>query len=409
MNAIYTPSPIAAYKGNPLIEALPPIQDPTETAKQLRITVPYDKGERNLPGYQREHCLVSALQFFEPLPHHLDLAARMDKTIRFGYVGRTPLDRDYWQSIPATADTVSENMKLIDRTPVRNINTGFGLVGVSGMGKSTSVERVLGTYPQIIQHTEYKKQQANMIQIPWLKLDCPFDGSVRGLCFKFFAALDDLLGSNYLRKFERGRSTVDQLMPQMARIGKIHGMGLLVIDEIQHLADYKQSHGIGPNRMLNFFVELINTAGMPIMMIGTPKAISVLTKEFRSARRSAGQGDLVWNRMEPGPHWEFFLEALWGYQYTKKITPLNRELSAALYEESQGITDFAVKLYLLAQCRAIRTKKEEVTEAIIRSVAKDSLNMAAPFLKALKTKDFSALPNFDDIRPIDFEKAMSAA
>ena len=34
-----------------------------------------------------------------------------------------------------------------------------------------------------------------------MKLDCPFDGSLKGLCMSFFSELDRLLGSNYLNKF----------------------------------------------------------------------------------------------------------------------------------------------------------------------------------------------------------------
>jgi hypothetical protein len=159
--------------------------------------------------------------------------------------------------------------------------------------------------------------------------------------------------------------------------------------------------------MLSFFVQLINTIGLPVILVGTYKAWSVLNSEFRQIRRGTGQGDLVWDAMKEDETWEVFVKSLWRYQYVRKPCPLTPELSHALYYESQGITDFAVKLYMLAQVRAIATGKEIITTSIIQSVAKDSLRTARQVLNALKHKDtqtkINLLMDCDDITPIDIE------
>jgi hypothetical protein len=49
----------------------------------------------------------------------------------------------------------------------------------------------------------------------------------------------------------------------------------------------------------------------------------------------------------------FLSNHLWRYQCTANPVELTQELSDCLYEESAGIVDFAVKLALLAQVRAI--------------------------------------------------------
>jgi hypothetical protein len=107
--------------------------------------------------------------------------------------------------------------------------------------------------------------------------------------------------------------------------------------------------------------------------------------------------------------WELFVESLWRYQYLRKACPLKPELSHALYDVTQGITDFAVKVYMLAQVRAIATGKEAVTESIIRSVAKDSLRLAQPILSALKTGDIRALQKVDDVYPKDITSVLEEA
>jgi len=115
MKAKYTKSNVAAYKGNPLIEALPPLLSSKEVGRALRHEVPYDEEERQLPTHEREHCLISVLQFFEPLPHHIDLEAKLSRTLRFGYVGRNPLAKGFWQDIPKTAEKVAANLEDEER------------------------------------------------------------------------------------------------------------------------------------------------------------------------------------------------------------------------------------------------------------------------------------------------------
>ncbi len=88
----------------------------------------------------------------------------------------------------------------------------------------------------------------------------------------------------------------------MARVASNQSLGVLVIDEIQNLSEAKSG---GHRKMLNFFVQLINTIGLPVVLVGTYKAMSVLGSEFRQMRRGTGQGDLVWDPMAEDEVWQF--------------------------------------------------------------------------------------------------------
>jgi len=46
-------------------------------------------------------------------------------------------------------------------------------------------------------------------------------------------------------------------MVKMSTLAHTHGLGLLIIDEIQHLSQAKSG---GSEKMLNFFVTLVNTS-----------------------------------------------------------------------------------------------------------------------------------------------------
>ncbi|PSR36345.1 MAG: transposase [Sulfobacillus thermosulfidooxidans] len=404
IDAEYQTPPIATYQGNPFIEALPPIWSEEEAGQLLKYAPPYSPQDRELPAHYRLHLIQNTLQFFEPLPVHLELEQRFSRMIRIGYLARNPRDPRFVAQLHENADLIG-NSEGVPPTP-RSTATGFTILGMSGVGKTTAVERILSLYPQVIGHHEYQERPLTVMQVVWLKLDCPFDGSIKGLCLNFFQAIDDLLGSRYYERYASGRHTVDELLPRMARVAALHGLGVLVIDEIQHLSEAKSG---GSRKMLNFFVQLVNTIGLPVVLVGTYKAQALLSGEFRQTRRGTGQGDFIWDRMENDEVWQFFVEALWRFQYTRRPVPLTAALQGALYDASQGITDFAVKLYMLAQARAIVRDDETFSPALIRSVAKDSLRLASPILEALRTGNLRLLQGVDDVAPLDVERYLEEA
>ena len=416
--ATYREAELPEHCGNPLIEALPPMYSETQARDLLKYYPIVDPVIRAKPSHIRTHAVVNAADFFTPLPIHLSLQQQVDRMLRSGYLNRNPLAPGYW---PGTNRAIAEmreryrNSKVRPNAPHATAPRGFTILGVSGIGKSTAMKRILAMYDQIIYHSCYDGKPFTHVQITWLHLQCPRKGNLSILVKTFFQALDALLGTTYYRDFvEHSRKRVEEFIPDMKNLALKHSLGLLVIDEIQNLVN---APGTSSNELLDFLVEMDNEIGVPIVLVGTFKAEPILCgNEFRRARRAAGQGDRVWERMKEDQVWRKFAQRLWKYQFVRDPVPWTKEyepteLIHALYEESQGITDVAVKVFLLAQIYAMEmyedkqlegqeTLPETLSADLFRKASHESLRLLQPFLKALRYNLMDKIKQFEDIEPV---------
>ncbi|MCX7745574.1 MAG: ATP-binding protein [Clostridia bacterium] len=403
VKAEYSEQVLKEYQGNLLIEALPPIWSFEQVEELLHSYPEHEEYERKIDAHYRYHCVQRLFSYFQPWSTHFDIEQRISRVIRQGYLSRNPLAPNYASDMQSIYRMIKEGNYQFKNVELSTPSaSGFTIIGFSGMGKTTGIEKILQRYPQLIIHDEYNSEAFDHKQLVWLKLDCPHDGSVKALCASFFIEFDKLLVDSTYDKFAAGRNTTTATMiPRMSQIARRHSLGLLVIDEIQHLSVAKSG---GQEKMLNFFVNLVNTIGIPVILIGTTKAMSILQSEFRQARRGSGhQGDLVWENMDKTDDWDLLIEGMWNYQWTKNKVPLSKELKDALYWESQGIVDIAIKLYAMAQMRAIATGEETIMADLIKTIAEDNLKLVKPMLDALKSGKNEEIGKYHDIKPVDIE------
>ncbi|WP_240180995.1 ATP-binding protein [Staphylococcus aureus] len=213
----------------------------------------------------------------------------------------------------------------------------------------------------------------------------------------FFKAIDELLGTRYLEKFGYLNRVTSTMLLHRTSLANMYGVGVLVIDEIQHLLHAKNDK----EDMLNFFVTLSNTVGVPTVLIGTSKAQQLFKGNFRQARRAASEGSIIWDRMnEDSEEWEFFLETLWELQCLKTYSELTQDVKKAFYNDCQGITSVAVNLFILAQERALydeSNEDEKLTIRVLKKTAKEDMKIIQPTLNAIRKNDFRAMYKYEDI------------
>jgi hypothetical protein len=205
--AEYIEQKISDYAGNPLIEALPPILESEDDVIAEFYNLPFISDEEKcLSPRVKSHLLWRIKGMLQPLPIHIRLESMLSVLIRNSYTFRNPLDPQSKKKIQ-----ILSHLKTLDMCEINDVGMaykGFNttaecaiITGVSGAGKTTAVNRILQLYPQVIRHQVYKGKPLTRTQIVWLKVDCPFDGSIATLCRIIFKEIDKLTGERWLDKY----------------------------------------------------------------------------------------------------------------------------------------------------------------------------------------------------------------
>ncbi|MEH7299917.1 ATP-binding protein [Neobacillus drentensis] len=403
--AEYKEQIIEEHKGNPFIEAIPRKVKVEDFFERL-YSVPSFKDEYLDLDAEERLTLVQQIKpsFWLPFPSHYDKYRALYNMIKIGYQSRNPLLPMYNRQFAIGWDKIFE--KGLDKNGANfagNIQTAQSLaeIGLSGMGKSKIYERILKSlFPQVIHHTEYKNKQLIMKQVLWLHIECPSGKSVGALTRNFYAKVDELLGTNYYEKIGEKGGTIDNLAKRMVKVAALINLGVLVIDEIQNV---HKAHSGGDERMINFITELVNTIGIPVIIIGTFKAMYLFEKSLANSRRAVSDmyvENVTSFFLQESWEWKEFIENLWDQQYTKTYTPLTADIKHTMYHQTLGIPDVAVKLFIHVQAKAILNGTDEkITVSLINEVASKSLRILQPVFNKILRGNTSEVDKLDDIQP----------
>ena len=228
--ANYKKQEILEYSNNPFIEALPPIFSEDDIIDKFYNVPIFEKENRYKDKKLRYHLLKRIKSYKQVLKIHLNMEAKLSTLLRRGYLARNPIDINYFKRIEILNDLKDSKeltYKDIDYKMEHMSSTAdcLTVIGISGMGKTTAIERLLLMYPQVIRHTYYKNQHFTRAQIVWLKIDCPYDGSLATLFKSFFKSIDDILGTRYLEKYGYSSRVTSSMMLSMTQLASLYGIG----------------------------------------------------------------------------------------------------------------------------------------------------------------------------------------
>jgi hypothetical protein len=374
------------YRSNPLISALGPVWDPKSILKALDVPVAFSASERTKSEEYRLHAIGRLSRLVVALPAHVDVVSTIQIIVRQHYIG-SELSDDYAQGLKDRY-RASQDGKLCPVYPHRRSHAYCsGVFGLSGGGKTTALECALRMFPKVILHKKY-----GLSQVVWIKVDCPKSASLKDTLKLLILKFDDLLGTDYTGEIGQ-RATLADYANKLHRICQRHHTGLIVIDEMQNALQAVAKN----DPLFDFFVNLTNVVGIPVIVSGTPKAAQLFRKTLRSARRISSQGVTVWSGMRNEGDWKRFCDQLQKYQWLAHPTPLSDNVRKYLYFLTQGLPGIAIPLFQLAQYAAISSGEEKLSRKIIRDVFDEKMASLRPMMNAVRSRDKARMVEYDDL------------
>lgn len=393
INAVYRPTGITRFDGNPFIEALPPLEDtkkaildrlvnypPTPTAADLK------KGE--LVRIAESSC---ANNIVYPFAEYQRAGTHLTVNLREPYVARNPLAFEDQQRRHAIAASHGE---LPFPSNWKSSAKGQSLLGISGSGKTTFADAFSLPYQVVIEHTSYKGSPLVCRQIPWIKIRVPHDATLKSLCLQFFEVVDQILeNSQYVTEAKQMRSVARMVM-LFAKVATVISLGAVFIDEVQNL---KTARGSQAEIVLNLFSEIIEKAGVTLVIAGTPAVEAVIDKSVRNLRKLNSGGQSNFKQMPvDDPEFAAFCDKYWEYQFVKKPKKLTKEIRHAWHACGGGNPAFTALAFMLAQ-RSEIGGRELIDDISFQRVAKTDIAILEPAIKALISGDPQRLRDFDDL------------
>lgn len=376
-HAIYHEAILPEHRGNPLIEALPAKVEDDDLVIKLSNYPERSVEETKLEAIERLDYLTRLKTLRQPLPIYFDVFRAIETAIKEGYSAKNPLS-------PTTMNYLhysSGNRPDIEpRTGFfKPKGSGITIIGVSGVGKTCMLEQILNCFPDVIEHRYYQKKMLATPQVVWIKVDCPDDSSIRGLCHRILEQIDKKLGNPPTKP----AGTIALLLEQIETKMKSNFLGILAIDEMQNLNLAKAG---GADRLLGFLHNLVNNLGIPILFCANPPFDELLSKSFKSARRAESSGYFDVELMKNDDEWELFVNELWYLQWTNVETPLTPSLNNKLYSLSAGNMDLAVRVYYAAQKAIIGSSDERITEEVLELGANIAIRATKKLTEEMRKK-----------------------
>lgn len=343
-------------------ELLPRMLFGEELKKALTVLPDYDGSVREMDAGNRLIKLSDIYRVFVPNNTTLEIYHKLYRMAASSMAKK------------GTVDAVRQlNANYKGTVGVITGMTSSTIIAPSGMGKSSSIQKSVSLFGDLVEVEDpYQKI------CPVVCVTTPFDASYKGLLVQIAKELDKHLGTDFYVKSQKSTMNSQQLMAMICQVCTLH-VGLLIVDEIQFLAEQKNA---GP-QLLRMLLQLVNDSGINIMMIGTNECIPFFQKVPQIARRTAG---LQYEPMEYGGDFTELCRVLYSYQYVKELTKLTDVILEWLYEHSAGIPAALVALIHDAQEIAIMENIEVLNLKTLDMAYNRRMRMLHPHISPSITK-----------------------
>lgn len=374
--------------GNPFLEAMPPLDEKTELFDKIKSTPKIPADILNGNQIVRRNAVAMLSSLFFPMDYMYQVYDTAYRAILSTYMTMNSME-----CVKQINALLYPGNAFLPRNDYRTQSECGAILGVPGIGKTSTLRRCMDTIPQVIQHTEYRGQMFFCKQILYLFVECPSDCSVKTLGFNIAAAIDRAIGTSYLENMGRNHTASASAVALMIkRLCINHHVGLIIIDEIQNAVQAARQNK-QTSRLVKFLVELMNDTCTAVLLVGTLDAEELFDREEHLRRRTRGARLLP---MKQGDLYTAFLRAMWSYQMTANKTGLTDKIADLLFDCTNGTPAYMMKLFQEAQVLTILTGRETLDEQAIKD-AYGRIAMQTPkrYTQGTSISDFSVQESMD--------------
>lgn len=394
VGAIYDNAPA----DNPFLAALPEMISQDDFKSEIRSFPKLPPDLPRMSSEERRQALPLLSSIFIPMDYMYAIFDQLYRAIRSTYATRTMLEE---------VRQVNALFRGTDSSGFATQSATGSILGVPGVGKTSTIRRSLALLPQVVGHVEYMGKRFFCKQILYLTVECPSDCSVKSLALNLVSALDRAIGSNYLHQLTSLRSVAASAVAAQVKILCLtHHVGLILIDEIQNaVVTARKNRQIKP--LIKFLVELTNDTCTSVFFVGTPDAEALFVSQEHLKRRTRGIRLLPF---KPDGAYRAFLDQLWPYQLTPASAPLTNQLANKLYDCSGGIPAYLVKIFQESQAQALLQGRSCIdTKTMQRAIDLLAIKVPRTFVGGTYISDFEFAPDIGAAlaEPVDISANLS--
>lgn len=405
---------LASGSGNLLMEALGKPRSNGELARALSY-LPPKIDVSGLAHHERLHLVSVVRDLHLPSPAGVAVARQIDLMLREGYRHRSPTSAKGWQSIyslssPSLADQITMAPAMVG-SPL-----AAAVVGVSGVGKTASIEKALTLYPQCVEHDSFPQMARGHKQLVWLKVEVPGTGKALDLARELWTATDIALGTDYSaqKPVTTAKSGTVLLNLWLRRVA-CHYLGFMSLDEIQNLfnigtlaqrrsakaATQRPRVRIVDDEALKFILTLINVAKIPIMVSGTHDAMEIFETRMSTSQRLTIEGLIRFEHAQT-PDDDYFhnilLPAFFQHQFLDQKASCSPQWRALMHRYTAGLPRLCANLWIHSQRLALNSNAKCIDFRHVEQVMATTMSPCIRGVDALLSDDPRRYAQYEDLR-----------
>jgi hypothetical protein len=383
---------------NPLLKGVPC----DFTFESVHEALSYDPSQE----WDRDSVQLAQMRRLTHRVKHVFVATRfcVDFSIKFlenlvtGLIERDPRKTDNKARLYVTGAFKGRDWTSVPWFP--SSAGGMVLEGITGVSKTHTVERVLRLLPhQVIEHEgsqEYGWKELK--QLLYLVVPMPSTARIGPFLLAVALQMDKVLGTSYTPELtKRSGLSDDKRAVLVLHWLTVHRCGYLIVEECQERNLHSEVLSLD---FLTFFLRALNW-GVPVCLIGNPKALSSIRSHVQDGRRfSMGH----WFTAEPAWHpmsdvWaKDLVPSLWGWSPCSEPDDAIPNLEALLWRRTGGVPGFLAQLRKEALDVAISDGRKSVNREDIEKGFRGR-GMAANhrLIDALVRRDAGALSTLTDV------------